>query len=76
MFLLPLVECSFPCFPLPTDSSVLTEWIVHFSSPTSAATDMDVDKAPGDEEANDAATSRAGKSARLEFILSIELSAS
>ena len=49
---------------------------MHFSSPTSAVTDMDVDKAPGDEETDDAATSRAGKSARLEFILSIELSVS
>ena len=63
-------------FLLPTDSSVLTEWTTHFSSPTSAATDMDVDKAPGDEETDDAATSRAGKSARLKFILSIDLSAS
>ena len=42
---------------------------MHVSGPTSAATDMDVDKAPGYEEADDAATSRASKSARLEFIL-------
>ena len=66
----------FLCFPPSTDSSVLTEWIIHFSSPTSTATDMDIDKAPGDEEDDDAATSRASKSARLEFILSIELSVS
>ena len=38
-----------------------------------SATDMDVDKAPGDEEADDAATSRASKSTQLEFILSIGL---
>ena len=43
----------------PTDTSVLTEWIVNFSSPTSAAIDMDVDKAPGNEETDDAATSKA-----------------
>ena len=55
---------------------LVTEWIVHLSSPTSAATDMDIDKAPGDEETDDAATSRAGKSARLKLILSIELSVS
>ena len=67
---------SFLCFPLSTDSSVLTEWILHVSIPTSALTDMDVDKAPGDEETDDAATSRAGKSARLKLILSIDLSAS
>ena len=46
---------------------------MNFSSPVSAATDMDIDKAPGDEETDDAATSRAGKSARLKLILSIEL---
>ena len=77
MFLLPLGECSFFLYFLPpTDTSVLTEWIVNFSSPASAATDMDVDKAPGDEETDDAATSRAGKSARPKLILSIELSVS
>ena len=63
----------FPCFLAPTDSSVLTEWIVNFSSPASAATDMDIDKVPDDEETDDAATSKASKSARLEFILSIGL---
>ena len=58
--MLPLGECSF--FPRslpPTDTSVLTEWIVNFSSPASAATDMDVDKALGDEETDDEATSKA-----------------
>ena len=59
----------FLCFLPLTDSSILIEWIVHFSSPTSAVTDMDVDKAQGDEEADDAATSRATKSARLKSIL-------
>ena len=37
-------------------------------SPTSAATHMDVDKTPADEEADDAVTSKASKSSRLEFI--------
>ena len=37
-------------------------------SPASAATDMDIDKTPDDEETDDAATSKASKSARLEFI--------
>ena len=37
-------------------------------SPTSAATDMDVDKTPADEEADDGVTSKASKFARLEFI--------
>ena len=46
---------------------------MHVSSTTSATTDMDVDKAPGDLEADDAATSKASKSTRLAFILSIEL---
>ena len=57
-----------------TDSSVLTEWIVYLSSSTFAATDMDIDKAPEDEETDDAATSRAGKSAHPKLIYSIELS--
>ena len=57
----------FPCFLVPTDSLVLTEWMMNFSSPASAATDMDIDKVPDDEETNDAATSKASKSARLEF---------
>ena len=62
MFLLPPGECSlFLCFLLPIDTSVLTEWIVNFSSPVSAATDMDVDKAPCDKETDDAATSKASK---------------
>ena len=61
------------CLPLPTDSSALTERVVHLSSPTSAATDMDVDKALGDEETDDAATSRASKSVRPKLISSIEL---
>ena len=40
---------------------------MNFSSPASAATDMDIDKVPDDEETNDAATSKASKSTRLEF---------
>ena len=52
----------------------MPERIVHLPSPTLAATDMDVDKAPGDEETDDAATFRAGKSVRPKLILSIELS--
>ena len=39
-------------------------------SPTSATTDMDVDKTPADEEAYDTVTSKASKSARFEFIKS------
>ena len=74
MFLLPLGECSFFLRFLPlTDTSVLTEWIVNFFNPASAATDMDIDKVPDDEETDDAATSKASKSARLEFIRSIGL---
>jgi len=41
---------------------------MNFSSPASAATDMDIDKVPDDEETDDVATSKASKSARLEFI--------
>ena len=37
-------------------------------SPASAATDMDIDKNLDDEETGDVATSKAGKSARLELI--------
>ena len=60
--MLPPGECSFLlCFLPPTDISVLTELIVNFSSPVSAATDMDVGKALGDEETDDAATSKASK---------------
>ena len=51
-----------------TDSLVLTEWMMNLYSPASAATDMDIDKTPDDEETDDAATSKASKSARLEFI--------
>ena len=47
--------------------------MVNFSSPASAATDMDIDKVLDDEETDDAATSKASKSARLEFIPSIGL---
>ena len=62
MCLSPLCECpNFPCFLLPTDTSVFTEWIMNFFSPATSATDMDVGKAPGDEETDDAATSRAGR---------------
>ena len=34
---------------------------MNFFSPATSATDMDVDKAPVDEEADDAATSKAGR---------------
>ena len=51
-----------------TDSLVLTEWMMNLYSPASAATDMDIDKAPENKETADAATSKASKSARLEFI--------
>ena len=47
-------------FLLSTDTSALTEWIMNSSSPATSATDMDVDKAPGDEETDDAATSKVG----------------
>ena len=49
----------------PTEISVLTDWIMYISSPTSAATNMDTDKALGDEEA----TSRVGKSIRPGFLV-------
>ena len=58
----------FPYFLVLTDSLVLTEWMMNLYSPASAATDMDIDKTPDDEETDDAATSKASKSARLEFI--------
>ena len=59
--MLPLGECSiFLRFLLPTHTFALTEWIMNFFSPATSATDMDVDKAPGDEETDDAATSKAG----------------
>ena len=51
-----------------TDSLVLTEWMMKLYSPASAATDMDIDKTPDNEETDDAATSKASKSARLGFI--------
>ena len=73
MYLSPLGKCSFCVFLVPIDSSVLTEWITNLPSPATAATDMDIDKVPDDEETDDAATSKASKSARLEFILSIGL---
>ena len=58
----------FPYFLVPTDSLVLTEWMMNLYRPASAATDMDIDKVPDDAESDDAATSKASKSARLEFI--------
>ena len=58
----------FPYFIVPTDSLVLTEWMMNLYSPASAATDMDIDKTPDNEETDDAATSKASKFARLEFI--------
>ena len=49
------------CFRKSTEDFLdLTDQFLCPSSPTSAATDMDIDKAPGDEEA----TSRAGKFVR------------
>ena len=57
-----------PYFLVLTDSLVLTEWMMNLYSPASAATDMDIDKTPDDEETDDAATSKASKSARLKFI--------
>ena len=42
-----------------TDSLVLTEWMMNLYSLASAATDMDIDKTPVDEETADAATSKA-----------------
>ena len=46
-----------------TNSLVLTEWMMNLYSPASAATDMDIDKTPADEEADDVVTSKASKSA-------------
>ena len=57
-----------PYFLVLTDSLVLTEWMMNLYSPASAATDMDIDKTPDNEETDNAATSKASKSARLEFI--------
>ena len=57
-----------PYFLVLTDSLVLTEWMMNLHSPASAATDMDIDKTPDNEETDDASTSKASKSARLEFI--------
>ena len=37
-------------------------------SPALAATDIDIDKTPDNEETDDTSTSKASKSARLEFI--------
>ena len=62
-----------PYFLVLTDSLVLTEWMMNLYSPASAATDMDIDKTPDDEETDDAATSKASKSARLEFSRSSRL---
>ena len=61
----------FPYFLVPTDSLVLTEWMMNLYSPASA--DMDIDKTPDNEETDDAATSKASKSARLEFIWTTRL---
>ena len=57
-----------PYFLVLTDSLILTEWMMNHYSPASAATDMDIDKTPDNEETDNAATSKASKSARLEFI--------
>ena len=45
---------------LPTHTPALNQVDYEFFSAATSATDMDVDKAPGDEEADDAATSKAG----------------
>ena len=59
--MLPLGECSiFLRFLLPTHTSALTEWVMNFFSAATSATSMDVDKVPGDEETDDATTSKAG----------------
>ena len=63
----------FQSFLVPTDSFVLTEWMMNLYSPASAATDKDIDKTPDDEETDDAATSKASKSARIEFIWTTRL---
>ena len=56
-----------------TDSLVLTEWMMNLCSPASAATDMDIDKTPENEETDDVVTSKASKFARLEFIWTTRL---
>ena len=66
----------FPYFIVPTDSLVLTEWMMNLYSPASAATDMDIDKTPDNEETSDVATSKASKSSRFEFVWSTRLFAS
>ena len=57
-----------PYFLVLTDSLVLTEWMMNLYSPALAATDMDIDKTPDNKETDDAASSKARKFARLEFI--------
>ena len=52
-----------PYFLVLTDSLVLTEWMMKLYSPALVATDMDNDKTPDNEETDDAATSKACKSA-------------
>ena len=59
----------FSYFLVPIGFLVLTERMIDLYSPTSAATDMDVDKTPADEEADDVVTSKASKFARLEVCL-------
>ena len=60
-------------FLVPTDFFVLTEWMMNLFSPTSAATDMDIDKNPVNEETDDVATSKASKSTQFEFVWSTGL---
>ena len=59
----------FSYFLVPIGFLVLTERIMDLYSPTSAATHMDVDKTPADEEADDAVTSKASKFTRPEVCL-------
>ena len=42
--------------------------MMNLYSPASAATDIDIDKTPDNKKTDDAATSKASKTARLEFI--------
>ena len=58
----------FPYFLVPTDFLVLTEWMMNLYSLASAATDMDIDKNPVDEETDNVATSKASKSTQFKFI--------
>ena len=60
----------FSYFLVPISFLVLTERMMNLYSPTLAVTDMDVDKTPADEEADDAITSKPVSLPTLKFVWS------